>query len=80
MSAEDTALRPFHRRLRGARTLRDGTVLYWWVELVCAVVFYIVYSAIRNANGNDPAVARDNAIKLIGWQKTLGINYERTLQ
>ena len=80
MTVGDTTVRPLHRRFRGARLLRDGTVLYWWVELICAVVFYLVYSAIRNANGNDPAAARDNAIKLMGWQETLGINHERAIQ
>jgi hypothetical protein len=28
-----------HRRLPGARVLRDGTVLYWWVEIIAIAVF-----------------------------------------
>jgi len=74
------ATQRLHRRLPGARTLRDRTVLYWWGELVFGLVFYVAYSAVRNTNGNDPAAARRNAFKLIGWQQTLGINYERLLQ
>jgi membrane-associated phospholipid phosphatase len=80
VTADGTALRPLHRRLRGARTLRDGTTLYWWIEIVCAVVFYLVYSTIRNVNGNDPGVARRNALKLMDWQQALGINHERAIQ
>ena len=33
---------------RAARRLRDGHVLYWWVEILAVLVFYVVYSAIRN--------------------------------
>ena len=49
---------PWRRRLPGARVLRDGTVLYWWVEIIAILVFYLVYSRIRNANGNDPGALR----------------------
>lgn len=80
MTVTPTSVGPLRRRLPGARTLRDGTVLYWWGELVLGLVFYVAYSAVRNTNGNDPAAARRNAFKLIGWQKTLGINHERLLQ
>jgi hypothetical protein len=69
-----------HRRLPGARVLRDGAVLYWWLELLLAGAFYAVYSAIRNSNEGGTSTARQNAIELIGWQKTLGINHEETLQ
>jgi hypothetical protein len=71
---------PARRRLRGGRVLQGGAVLYWWAELLFVGVFYAVYSTIRNLNGNDRGLARRNAIELIGWQKTLGINVERTLQ
>jgi membrane-associated phospholipid phosphatase len=60
--------------------LKDGTVLYWWAELASAVVFYLVYSTVRNLNGQNPTVARLNALKLMRWQETLGINHERVLQ
>jgi PAP2 superfamily protein len=70
----------FHRRLPGARVLRDGTVLYWWVEIIAIAVFYFVYSQIRNANGNDPAAAFANAKDIIHWQHLIGIYHEQTLQ
>jgi hypothetical protein len=72
-----TALR---RRLPGARVLRDGTVLYWWVEIIAILVFYLVYSRIRNANGNDPGLAFQHAKQIIDWQRSLGIYHEQTLQ
>ena len=37
-------------RLRGGRRLSDGRVLYWWVEVLAILAFYLIYSAIRNAN------------------------------
>jgi len=75
-----TALRPRHRRLPGARVLRDGAAIYWWFELLLAGAFYAVYSAIRNSNEGGTSDARRHAVELIGWQKTLGINHEETLQ
>jgi hypothetical protein len=67
------------RNLPGARRLSDGTVLYWWAELIFVGVFYFVYSTIRNANKSGPAIARKHALQLIEWQKTLGINIEHAL-
>jgi membrane-associated phospholipid phosphatase len=80
MSIAPPQLRGLHRRLPAARFLRDGAVLYWWVEVVSAVVFYLVYSTIRNLNGTNPTAARLNALKLMQWQETLGINHERAMQ
>ncbi len=70
------------RNLPGARRLSDGTVLYWWAEVLFAGIFYFVYSTIRNANERGPAVtrsARAHALQLMDWQKTLGINVEHAL-
>lgn len=69
-----------HRRLPGARRLRDGTVLYWWAEIAFVAVFYVVYSSIRNSTEGSPGQARANALRLMQWQEALGINHERTLQ
>jgi PAP2 superfamily len=69
-----------HRRLPGARILRDGTALYWWVELLLVGAFYAVYSTIRNSNEGGTRDAFRNARHLISWQQTLGINHEETLQ
>jgi hypothetical protein len=67
-------------RLPGGRRLRDGRHLYWWLEIVAIVAFYMVYSAIRNANEGSTADAFANAKDLITWQKALGINHEELLQ
>jgi hypothetical protein len=71
---------PFHRRLPGGRTLRDGRRLYWWGELVAAGLFYAVYSFIRNLHHGTEREAFDNAIRLIDLQKTLGIYHEQAMQ
>ena len=67
------------RNLRGARKLSDGTVLYWWAEITFILVFYFVYSAIRNSNQGSPSTARKHAYQIIEWQQTLGINHEQAL-
>jgi hypothetical protein len=67
------------RSFPGARRLSDGTVLYWWAEITFILVFYFVYSTIRNANQGSPSTARAHALQLIGWQETLGINHEHAL-
>ncbi|MDQ1461347.1 MAG: hypothetical protein QOI08_2831, partial [Actinomycetota bacterium] len=33
-------------RYGGGRVLSDGHVLYWWVELLAILVFYVAYSAV----------------------------------
>lgn len=70
------AFRPrFH-----ARVLRDGRTLYWWVEATVIVVFYLVYTAIRNANEGGEVEAFANARDLIGWERAMGLYFEETLQ
>jgi hypothetical protein len=71
---------PFHRRFKGARLLRDGHVLYWWGELIAVVVFYLVYSFIRNLHHGGEHEAYENARHLINVQKALGINHEQAIQ
>jgi hypothetical protein len=68
------------RRLPGGRMLSDGHHLYWWAEVAAIVIFYLVYSAIRNANEGGTADAFENAKQIIHWQRTLGIYHEETLQ
>ncbi|MGH9027087.1 MAG: phosphatase PAP2 family protein, partial [Acidimicrobiia bacterium] len=68
------------RRLPGGRTLSDGHHLYWWAEVAAIVIFYLVYSAIRNANEGGSADAFNNAKQIIDWQRTLGIYHEESLQ
>jgi hypothetical protein len=70
-------LRPM---MRGGRRLRDGHVLYWWVEVLAILAFYLVYSAIRNANGSHPAGAFKHAKEIISLEHHLGIFHEATIQ
>lgn len=71
---------PWYRRLPGARVLDAGYVLYWWLEIVMGVAFYFTYSFIRNGNGNDVALAFQNAERVMHFQSMIGLNHEATLQ
>ena len=68
--------RAWHRRLRGGKTLTGGAVIYWWLEIIAVLTYYLVYSAVRNADAAHPERAYQHAKQLIGWQKTLGIYHE----
>jgi hypothetical protein len=80
VSISDETAPPLRNRLPGGRRLRDGHYLYWWVEIIAILAFYMIYSAIRNANEGGAGDAYSNARDLIGWQKALGINHEEALQ
>jgi hypothetical protein len=80
VSISDETAPPLRYRLPGGRRLRDGHYLYWWVEIIAIVAFYMIYSAIRNANEGGASEAYENAREIIGWQKALGINHEELLQ
>lgn len=69
-------------RFSGGRTLSDGHVLYWWVELLAILVFYVVYSAIRNIHGGAlaPPHARDHAHQIMSLEHQLGIYHEQSIQ
>jgi hypothetical protein len=69
--------------LPGARVLSDGHVLYWWVELLAIVGFYVVYSAVRNLHGGSgqiPPHAFDHTRQIISLEHHLGIYHEMTIQ
>jgi hypothetical protein len=66
--------------MKGGRSLRDGTNLYWWVEILAILVFYVVYSAIRNSNGSHPLHAFHDAQHIISLEHHLGIFHEATIQ
>jgi len=68
-----------HRKLPGARVLRDGHVVYWWVELLAIVAYYAVYSAIRNHSNASPANAFANAKRIIHAEQWLHIYHEQPL-
>ena len=69
-------------RFSGGRVLSDGRVLYWWVELLAILVFYVVYSAIRNIHGGalPPPHAFDHAHQIMSLEHHLGIFHEQTFQ
>jgi hypothetical protein len=69
-----------HRRLRGGKTLSDGSGLYWWVEIIAILTYYFVYSAVRNADTAKSAEAFAHAKDIIHWQRVIGLYHERTLQ
>ncbi len=64
---------------RGKR-LRDGHHIYWWVEILATIAFYVVYSAVRNSVSTDPDRAFRNAGRLMILQRRLHINVEEQLQ
>jgi hypothetical protein len=66
--------------LPGGRRLRDGHVLYWWVEVLAVLGFYFMYSAIRNTNEGGTLHAFNNARRIITLEHYLGIFHEETLQ
>jgi hypothetical protein len=68
------------RRAWTGRRLNDGSTIYWWAEVLMCVLFYLVYSAGRNANEGHPAVAYRNARAIIHLEHILGIFHEETLE
>jgi hypothetical protein len=68
-----------HRKLWAAKVLRDGHVIYWWVEMLAIGLFYVVYSAVRNSDRVKTVAAYNNALKIMDWQEALGINHELTI-
>src|SRR4029077_15536766 len=66
--------------MKGGRRLRDGSYLYWWVEILAILAFYLVYSAIRNANGSHPLHALDDARPIISIEHHIGMFHEETIQ
>jgi hypothetical protein len=69
-------------RFSGGHVLSDGHVLYWWVELLAILVFYVVYSAIRNIHGGAaaPAHAFDHARSIMSFEHHIGMFHEQTFQ
>jgi hypothetical protein len=71
---------PRRRRWPGGRRLRDGHYLYWWVEILAIIAFYVVYSTIRNLHHGGAAEAYQHAKELINLQRDLGLFHEQTIQ
>ena len=77
--SEDAATEARRRRLPGARTLTGGAVIYWWFEIIAVLTYYVVYSGVRNADAAHPERARQHALQLIRFQRTLGIYHEQSI-
>ncbi len=57
--------------------------LRWWKEVLTALVFYVVYSAIRNTQGSasvSGTLAFRNARRIIRWEELLGLYHEEAVQ
>jgi membrane-associated phospholipid phosphatase len=57
--------------------------LRWWKEVLTALVFYFVYSAIRNTQGSasvSDTLAFRNARRIIRWEELLGMYHEEAIQ
>jgi PAP2 superfamily len=67
-------------KLAGGRVLRDGHVLYWWVEILAILAYYGLYSFVRNANGANPPGAYPHAKQIISLEQHFGIFHEATIQ
>ncbi|MDQ6909947.1 MAG: phosphatase PAP2 family protein [Actinomycetota bacterium] len=61
----------------------DQRPLRWWRELLLAMIFYGIYSLVRNTQGSalvSRAVAEANAFRVITLERFFGIYQERWLQ
>ena len=67
-------------RWRAGRLLVDGSRIYWWREIIIVLVVNGIYESVRNFTAATPAKAYDNALRLIDWQKALGIWHEHGIQ
>jgi len=65
---------------RAGRTLSDGSKIYWWKELIIVAVLDFVYETVRNLSSAKPERAYANAMRLIDWQRNLGIWHEHAIQ
>ena len=57
--------------------------LRWWREVIYILVFYVVYTAIRNTQGSasvSEAKARGNAELVIDWERAIGLFQEHRIQ
>jgi hypothetical protein len=69
----------------GSEAGADAAVprLRWWREVVYILVFYGVYTAVRNTQGSatvSAAHARTNAHRVIDWERAVGLFHEHRIQ
>lgn len=68
------------RNLFAGRTLSDGKKIFWWREILIVIVVDVVYETVRNLSAGKPDKAYENALRIIDWQRTLGIWHEQAMQ
>ncbi len=57
--------------------------LRWWKEVGLVLAFYAVYSVVRNTQGSaavSEARALRNALRIIRWEKLVGVYHEEAIQ
>jgi hypothetical protein len=67
-------------RWRGGIRLYTHHEVYWWIEIGIVLVFDLIYESVRNLNQSGAQHAYDNAVRVITWQKALGIYHEEAMQ
>jgi hypothetical protein len=67
-------------RLATGRRLRDGRSIFWWAEVLACLVYYFVYSTIRNTTDANPSEAFRHAREIIDLERWLGMYHEESLQ
>ncbi len=77
---DDPSSTPERRNIFAGRQLADGKRLYWWREILIVVVVDIVYETIRNLSAGKPAKAYENALRIIDWQRAIGLWHEQAMQ
>ena len=68
---------------RGTHRPKPDYGLRWWREVLYIAVFYGVYSVIRNTQGSaavSEAHALRNALRIIDWERAMGIYWEEAIQ
>ena len=76
----DAPERTWRQRWFGGRRLRDGARIYWWREIIIVAVLDVVYETVRNMSSSKPDRAYSNALRLIDWQRNLGLWHELSIQ
>ena len=54
--------------------------LLWWGEVLVVIIFYAIYSLLRNATDATVAAAQANAHDIVRWQDAIGILHEKAVQ
>ncbi|MEI7592495.1 MAG: phosphatase PAP2 family protein [Actinomycetes bacterium] len=67
-------------RWRGGIRLYTHHEVYWWIEIGIVLIFDLVYESVRNLNQSGAQHAYENALRVIDWQKAVGLYHEEAMQ